>query len=295
VSELAIAILGGVGAMLGWGIADFFGKVSVDAVGELPSLVWGHAVGTGFLGIGVLANVGTTATNHKGLSDAATAVAVALFGVLQAVVYFLLYKGFAHGQIAVLSPTFACFSGIVALLSITALGERATTLEVLALLGIFAGVLLLSSAPSDGEPIRMFGTPGFAPVALATLLAAGWTLGWGHLAIGHKPMILAWMMYGAMTAALLAMAKAQRVALKVSRRGWAPLACIGVGEAVAYGALTWAYSETSRLSIVALVSGAFSLPTIALARIFLREKLARAALGGAAVVIACTALLALSR
>lgn len=33
-SATVIAIVGGVTAMLGWGVGDFFGKVAVDRVGE---------------------------------------------------------------------------------------------------------------------------------------------------------------------------------------------------------------------------------------------------------------------
>ena len=44
-------------------------------------------------------------------------IALAFFGSLQALVYFLLYKGFGKGQVSVLSPTFASFSGFVALAS----------------------------------------------------------------------------------------------------------------------------------------------------------------------------------
>lgn len=36
--ELFIAIIAGLGAMLGWGISDFFAKKSVDKIGPLVSL-----------------------------------------------------------------------------------------------------------------------------------------------------------------------------------------------------------------------------------------------------------------
>jgi len=45
-NSLAVAILGGLGAMLGWGFADFFAKKTVDRIGDLASLVWAHLFGT---------------------------------------------------------------------------------------------------------------------------------------------------------------------------------------------------------------------------------------------------------
>ncbi len=44
--ELLIAVLAGLGGMLGWGLADFFAKKTIDEVGDVVSLVWAHIFGT---------------------------------------------------------------------------------------------------------------------------------------------------------------------------------------------------------------------------------------------------------
>ena len=43
---LLIAILAGLGGMIGWGFADFFAKKTIDRIGDIPSLVWAHVFGT---------------------------------------------------------------------------------------------------------------------------------------------------------------------------------------------------------------------------------------------------------
>jgi drug/metabolite transporter (DMT)-like permease len=279
--------------MIGWGLADFFAKVSIDDIGELPSLAWGHLVGTIVLGILTLARAFGASDIHYGHVTVGVVASLIFFGFLQAIVYFLLYKGFAVGQVAVLSPTFASFSGIVALVSILFLGESVTVGKLLALAAVFAGVMLLSAAPAEGEQVRFFGAPGVNIVLAATLLAAGWTLGWVHLVYGRDPISFAFFMYSAMTLVLFGIAKQQKVSLtRLPRRTWIPLVAIGLGEAGAYAALSWGYSSTSLTSIVVLLSGAFSLPTILLARVFLGERLQRLAVVGVAAVIVGTGILA---
>lgn len=293
-SALTIAMLGGLGAMLGWGVADFFAKVSIDSIGELPSLVWGHVAGTSLLGAALLVDALTGDGVKSGTFSASALLGVAFFGCLQAAVYYLLYKGFGAGQVAVLSPTFASFSGLVALVSILFLDERASVIKVAALAVVFAGVFLLSTAPRESE-LRFFGAPGFTAVFVAMLLATLWTLGWGQFIEGRSPLPLTFSMYAAMTVALAIVARSQRVSLVgLERSAVLPLAVIGLGEAGAYAALSWAYSRTSLISVVALLSGAFSLPTILLARTFLNERLRLAAALGAVAVLGGTGLLALA-
>jgi drug/metabolite transporter (DMT)-like permease len=69
---------------------------------------------------------------------------------------------------------------------------------------------------------------------------------------------------------------------------------IGVGETTAYAALTWAYSRTDLTSVIAVLSGAFSLPTIILARLFLRERMSGLQTMGAVAVLCGTMFLAVA-
>ena len=60
---------------------------------------------------------------------------------------------------------------------------------------------------------------------------------------------------------------------------------IGCFEVGAYVLISLGYSLTTRTSVVALLSGAFSLPTIVLARAFLKERVTGLQTAGSAVVI----------
>ena len=294
--SVTVAVVGGLGAMIGWGVADYFAKVSVDSVGELPSLIWGHGVGTAALGIGAAIDLGHLNHGRDSALDSRTVVLLVLFGVLQAVVYQLLYKGFAAGQVAVLSPTFASYSGIVAIVSIAFLGERAHLAKGAAIAGLFIGVILLSLAPTQERVRHLFATPGFRPVLGAAILAASWTLGWGHLVSGRAPLSCAFIMYAAMTLVFVVMAAAKKQGMRVPLgRGSLDVVAIGLGEACAYSALSWAFSRSDLVGVITLISGAAPLPTVLLARLFLRERLTRTAWCGVTCVVVCTALLAVTR
>ena len=64
---------------------------------------------------------------------------------------------------------------------------------------------------------------------------------------------------------------------------WPYLALIGLCDVGAYSAVAFGFSETPNTSVVAVLSSTFSLPTLILARLFLRERLA--ALQGVAACI----------
>ncbi|GAB3865432.1 hypothetical protein GCM10028801_35910 [Nocardioides maradonensis] len=290
-SAYAVAVGGGLLAMFGWGLADFFAKVSVDALDELTALVSGHVVATLLL----VALAAGTWDQYDGarIGGPAAMTGLALLGILQGVIYLLLYKGFGEGDVSRLSPVFASFSGIVALTAIAFLGDRADLWRSFALVGVFGGVILLSA--TDGVPVlRGIGrVKGFRPVGLATLLAAGWTVGWSEIVRDRDPIACAAFMYGCMTVLFVVFVVARKAPLRVGLRAIPALAGIGMGEAAAYAGISWGYEAGSHTSVVALLSGAFSLPTMLLAAVFLHERLGRLAIAGGALVVIGTSALAM--
>jgi drug/metabolite transporter (DMT)-like permease len=275
-NSLLIAIFAGLGGMIGWGSADFFAKKTVDTVGPIKSLVWGHSFGT-FLFI-ILA-LGQTILLGRTLHmphDLLVWLGLAGFGILQMVVYWLLYMGFEKGQLAVLNPVFASFSGIVALVAITFLGEKASFLLIASLLVIFIGIILINTDPEDLQSKKIKIAPGLKEVGVAMLLAAGWTLGWDKFINGRDSLSYALFMYSFMTIAAVILARFMKEKISGVTPGiWKYLIFIGGGEALAYLAISWGYSSTSLTGVVALISGAFSVPTVILAYIFLKERLSK--------------------
>lgn len=278
-SEITIAVLAGLGGMLGWGLADFFAKKTIDAVGDIVSLAWGHIFGTIVLFIALIWRYVASGQSIAISHSSSIWAGFAFFGILQAVVYLLVYKGFGKGQVAILSPIFASFSGFTAFISIVFFGETVGLLVILGLLVLFAGILTINTDPEAFVQRRLsfIAVPGFKEVAIATALAVVWTLSWKGFVNGQDWLVYACMMYAFMTLSILIVAFAQKIDLKISfaNNAWIFLIGIGVAEAVAYLAISNGYSATRFTSVVALLSGAFSLPTMLLARIYLKERVTR--------------------
>ncbi len=294
--ELLVAIFAGLGGMLGWGSADFFAKKTVDKIGDIASLVWAHIFGTAiFVTIAVYEVV--VVGRHFAISfDLNTWLGLVFFGSLQALVYLLVYKAFSKGQLSLLNPIFASFSGLVAIFSILVFGEKLNLFILLALLSIFLGILLMNLNVQAflSKKIRLDYVSGLKEISLATILAAIWTLSWDKFVTGHDWLVYALCMYAFMTIAALVISRVYKTNLSAVPRGiWKFLILIGLGETVAYLAITLGYSTTSFTSVVALLSGAFSLPTLILARVFLKENVTKLQTVGSLVIIAGLVLLSL--
>lgn len=293
---LLIAVGTGFGGMLGWGFADFFAKKTIDEIGATVSLVWGHLFGV--LAFGFIALYQFAAFQKSILipRDFRELGFLAFFGILQAFIYFLVYQGFGKGHLAVLSPVFASYSGLAALFSVVVLREAVSGNLLLALGIIFIGILLLSI---DAQALRMrritlVGAPGLKEVASAALLAAFWTVSWDKFIGGKDWVSYALFMYVFIALAALLISKWQKVNLAVTRSGlWKFLALIGACEVAAYLAISLGFSSTPHLSIVAILSSAFSLPAMALAYVFLKERITAVQTAGGIIIVAGIIMLSL--
>lgn len=274
--SIYIAALAGLGGMLGWGFADFFAKKTVDKVGDIVSLVWAHIFGTSFFVLIALFNLAVTGDFISVPSEFRTWLGLMFFGCLQMLVYLLVYKAFSKGQLAVLNPVFASYSGLVALMSIAFLGEKLTPLSAIALPVLFVGILLLNTDIESLRSRRLKVIPGLKEIVAASILAAIWTIGWDRFVASNDFLSYALFMYLFMSLAALAVAKFIRTKLSVVKGSlWKLLALIGLGETIAYFSITLGFSKTTNTSIVALISGAFSLPAVILAYVFLKERVTR--------------------
>ncbi len=287
--ELFIAVIAGFGGMLGWGFADFFAKKTINEIGDMVTLAWGHVFGTLILFSVVLYQLVVHNQHVSVPSNVSGWSVLMLFGLMQAVVYLLLYKGFGKGQVAILNPIFASFAGLTVILSIVIYGEVVNGYTILALATLFVGILLISIDLGSLRSLRVnfAHIPGLREVVCATLLAALWTLFWGKFIDGKDWLSYALLMYTFMTIVIIVISIIRQVNLfTVTPHLWKFLILIGVGETVAYIAISLGYSTTPFTSIIALLSGAFSLPTIILARIFLKEKVTTTQTVGSLVIVA---------
>lgn len=295
-NTLLIAVIAGLGGMLGWGVADFFAKKTIDELGDVMTLAWAGVFGTVAFFIACVVAISFYSVPIEVPTSATTWSLLIFFGALQAAVYIFAYRGFGKGRVGLLAPVFASFSGIVALVSIFFLGEPATNGRLIALAVVFTGIVLLNADLSALSKLKIGWTSisGFGDVFIATILAAIWTILWQLFLGGQNWLFYAFYMFVFMTISVFVFAYVRHLKFSVSRSGlWKFVLYIGVCEVVAYIAISLGYSVTPYVSVVAVLSGAFALPTIVLAALFLKERYSRAQIAASLVIVAGTVLLAM--
>src|SRR3990167_9273806 len=96
--SLIIAIVAGVGGMLGWGFADFFAKKTIDELGDVMTLAWAGVFGTAAFLIACIVAVTVYKVPIVIPTSASVWLALIFLGALQAAVYIFAYRGFGKGQ-----------------------------------------------------------------------------------------------------------------------------------------------------------------------------------------------------
>lgn len=296
-SQLFIAIIAGVAGMLGWGLADFFAKKTIDKVGDLVTLAWAHVYG-------VVLVVSLVFARSYGEGKAISLpqqntefLALAFFGALQALVYYYAYKAFGKGKLAILNPVFSSYSGFVVLLSVFVFGEVLLTKQFYALLVVFVGIIIMNL---DYElfklkKLKLAKLPGMKEMLTAVALATVWTVLWGNFVSGKDWLVYAAIMYVFMSITILLICIFQRAKLNVlNGYTWKYFFLIGFTEVIAYVGVSFGYGLSSHTSIVAVLSAAFSLPTFILAYIFLKERVNVFQILGALSVVAGVVLVSMA-
>ncbi|MES2971062.1 MAG: EamA family transporter [Patescibacteria group bacterium] len=275
-NTLLIAVFTGLSGMIGWGLADFFAKKTVDKIGDLATLAWAHVCGVILLAILVVGKFFSEGTIGVLPENANELGLIAGFGALQALVYYFAYRAFSKGKLAILNPIFSSYSGFVVILSVLVFGEILGLLQLATLGLVFLGILTISVDDESllVKQLKLNKHPGVPDILMAVLLAALWTVLWGHFVIGKDWLLYASIMYVFMTITIFILCMFQNTNLRVrDTKIWKYFVFIGIGEVVAYVGVSIGYSLTTHTSIVAVLSAAFSVPTLILAHYFLRERI----------------------
>ncbi|HZC07302.1 MAG TPA: DMT family transporter [Ktedonobacterales bacterium] len=309
-------VLLGLTAALFWGVADYCLRGATHAAGTFRALYFMQVVGLLALLLGVeVWRPLSFAHATPGLTLAAAALSlIILMGAA------LLYRSFAVGKLAVVSPIAASFGAITTILALLS-GERPTVLQLVGLALLLVGVVLSGIAPTQPDDMaqaiarqpgaeRRWLGPGVAEALGATVLFGGayWAMRYvvGPLGGVQTAMIGKATDLVALTVVVLAawasrrfvgaVSLAQGVATPEERalaprsplfwRWLIPGAILDTAANVAYnfgvtGALT---------SVVATLSSLFTAVTVVLAWIFLRERLTRVQWSGVLFILAGIAL-----
>jgi drug/metabolite transporter (DMT)-like permease len=287
-------VIFGLGAALGWGLADLFAAVSGRRIGSWATVVIAQLSSALLIGlVFLLARPGD-------LGDLGNVAGVVIANAfLAAAAYATLYRALELGPIAVVSPLLASYAVIPVLLAVVLLGESLSPLQVTGVTVTIVGAILTSTdlAALRAGTHRM---PKSLPWVVASTILFGvatYILGWAAREAGWLPTL--WL--SRTTTALLFALGAVVVRVRRGRAFERPVPRASLRLPLALGAVdvlgTMSYvrgAEFGLLSIVTAVSATYPLiPVFGGVRLF-GERPSPNQYAGVAMVIAGLILLAIA-
>jgi drug/metabolite transporter (DMT)-like permease len=266
--EITIALATGVLAMLGWGFADFFAKKTVDEIGNLKTLLWAQFFGLIPLYIYYLFNFKPL------ILDITTLGLLMMFGITDALGYLLFYRGLEKGKVSVMSPIFASYAAFIVLISVFLFGEILSSAQWLYLAIVFLGIFLTSFQMKDFSFSKGSFGNGLPEVLIAVAIFSFWFPLWDDFLKRGNSLGYVLLLRVIATMTLLLYAHIKEISLGTRQsKIWKWLMLIGIFDVIGYITFSYGFEKTHLTSVVSMLSSAFSLPTLILARIFLKEKL----------------------
>ena len=291
------SVLWGAGAAVSWGFADFVARFTGRSVGVAATFLAVSVLGLGALLLFVWLSGEVMLWHHP---EATRLYGLGLLigaGLTSALATILLYEALAKGPVSLASPVVSSYPAFAMPLSI-ALGARPGAIHWAAMLVTMAGIWLVARAVSsagswraqyDGAVIQrtiLISLGGSLSFALA-LISAG-------LAIeiyGSWQTMIAVRIVGGILFILWFLLR--REAPRFQPRLWPLLFVLTLFDTMGYLGVYFGLGYVNgEFAIVA--SSAYSVVTVVLARLFLREPVNLAQWGGVALVIGSIALLGTS-
>jgi len=281
-STVVQSILAGLGGMFGWGLYDFFGGLFSKKIGNFKTFFWSQLAGLVF---SILLAVVFRASLNIPTS---TAILIPIASILYAVAYLLFFKGFELGNVSVISATMNLWAVFTMLFAFIFLGQRLSTFQLAGVVMILVGVALVSLKWEDIKGKNIGLLSGVKETVLAALLfGVFWIfsevisekIGWVSTTLLVKAGVVV---------VMLSFSLIMRQALGIAQTTPNTKLLIflaGVLEAIAVASVNWGLTVGDAI-LVTPISSALSIVTIAMAVIFLNEKITPSQGMGMVIVIA---------
>lgn len=281
------ALLYGLVAALGWGIADYLAAVTARRIGTFRTTL-GMQASSLLIFAAIL-----TGTGQLPVLSADAPVAALAMGALGALMLAALYRALALGPIAIVSPIAAANAAVTVLLAVVLLREVLSPLQLAAIAATLLGIALASTdlrvvretlgRPSEGVRLAFVSMVGFGVL--------GFLLATSSRAFGPLGMVL--LLRAGTTLFLILFGLTRGVASVVPRGALPVVVLIGVLDTSANVAFGLG-AVSGYASIVATGASAYPLIPFALGVTLLRERIAPNQILGVAVLVAGLATLGAS-
>lgn len=128
-----LSILLGIGGMLGWGIYDFLGGLFSKQIGSFKSLFWSQLAG--LISILLLALIVKIEINISVLAIVLTPIA----SIVYSAGYLFFFKGFEKGNVSIIAATMNLWAVFTMLFAFIFMEQRLTTTQTIGVFLIIAG------------------------------------------------------------------------------------------------------------------------------------------------------------
>ena len=291
----------GIATAVSWGSSDFLARFATQTTGPTRSLLgmqsWGAFFVTVLL---VFSRDWGHLFDGSGWQPWAWGV---LAGIINTAAMFALYRSFEIGKMAVVAPISASYPALAVILSMLS-GERLSFYRGLGILAAFVGVILVAigekasnnisaqskSEQSSSQPKRTMGISHSAihaiPWAIGAAMGFGvlfWLL--GTRIIPRTGAIAAvWLIRLTGTALTFCAVLKQGIPLRLpNRRTRAQLYSMGFFDTAAF-AFSNLGMRVEQVGIVSVLGSLYGAVTVALAAVFLRERIALLQWSGIAAI-----------
>ena len=264
-----LSIVAGLGGMFGWGTSDFFANLSSERIGYFKTFFWSQPTGIVFM-LCLIPFFGLSA-----LPSLYFILLLLVLAVLDSAGYLLFYKAFEIGNVSIVSATINLNIVFAMLIAFIFRGQRLTPLQTVAVVLILIGITLVSVNFNDLKNRQFKLLAGVKETILSAVFFSiywnltelvsetiGWLVATLYVKIGATLFLLIFALLAKRTLALTRTSTKTKVIVTL----------VGILEALATSSVNWGLG-VGDLILVSPISSAFTVVTISMAVIFLKEKL----------------------
>ena len=280
-----LSILAGLGGMFGWGTSDFLASQFSEKIGHLKTFFYSQVAALIFVILIVLVR-----TAHF-TSDPLLLVLTVLCGVVNAFAYLFFYRGFAIGNVSVISAVINLQNIFVVGIAYFLFGQRIGGLQIPALFLLLAGVTLVSTNFSEFKKGKISLFIGVKETLIAAVLFGVLFWPMNQFVVQRTDWLTTNMIIkfvALITVFGFSFFSKQQLALEKQSqtlKALFPIAVIGVLEAIAVMSVSSGLSIGNAI-IINPIASALTLVTVGLAMVFLKEKITKTQAAGIVATIA---------
>lgn len=266
-----LSILLGIGGMFGWGIYDFLGGIFAKQIGSFKSLFWSQLAGVVF--ILLLAIVFKSSAAMPLLAILLSPIAAILYSAG----YLFFFKGFEVGNVSIIAAAMNLWAVFTMLFAFAFMGQRLSVTQTVGVVLIIVGAVLASLNWAEIRNQKFQLSAGVKEALLgAFFFGVFWNVseviseqvGWLFTTLFIKIGIILFLLLFAF------LAKQQIGLTQTSTKTKAIILLMGAIEAAAVALVNYGLTIGDAILITPIAS-ALSIVTIALALIFLKERVTK--------------------